>query len=206
VVDRGAYSLDRPLSLIEAVARARGIDTGISEHNTIELADLKHAFIVRGGHRLPVDFDSLFAHGDLSQNILVEPGDYIYFPSGSVNEAYLLGAVGNPGPLGLTSENTLVGVLTVRGGVLPTAYKQRVLVVRGSLEKPQAIAVNLAAILSGREKDFILQPKDIIYVADKPWQRVEDLMQMAINAYVQSMTTAWVGNNIKPLTTQPLFR
>ena len=205
VVDRGAYTLDRPLTIIEAVARARGIDTGMVEHNTVELADMKHAFIVRNNQRLPVDFDALFGHGDLTQNVLVEPGDYLFFPSGTVNEIYLLGAVPNQGPLGLTAENTLVGVLAVRGGVLSTAYQQRVLVVRGSLEKPQVFTVNLAAILSGREKDFILQPKDIVYVAEKPWQRAEDLLQIALNAYVQSMTTTWVGNNIKPLTTQPLL-
>ena len=205
VVDRGAYTLDRPLTIIEAVARARGIDTGMVEHNTVELADMKHAFIVRNNQRLPVDFDALFGHGDLTQNVLVEPGDYLFFPSGTVNEIYLLGAVPNQGPLGLTAENTLVGVLAVRGGVLSTAYQQRVLVVRGSLEKPQVFTVNLAAILSGREKDFVLQPKDIVYVAEKPWQRAEDLLQIALNAYVQSMTTTWVGNNIKPLTTQPLL-
>jgi len=205
VVDRGAYTLDRPLTIIEAVARARGIDTGMVEHNTVELADMKHSFIVRGNQRLPVDFDALFARGDLTQNVLVEPGDYIYFPSGTVNEIYLLGAVGSQGPLGLTAENTLVGVLTVRGGVLPTAYQQRVLVVRGSLQKPQTFVVNLAAILAGREKDFVLQPKDIVYVAEKPWLRAEELLQIALNAYVQSMTTTWVGKNIQTLTTHPLL-
>ena len=205
VVDRGAYTLDRPLTIIEAVARARGIDTGLYEHNTVELADMKRSFIVRGGRQLPVDFDALFTHGDLTQNILVEPGDYIYFPSGTVNEIYLLGAVGSQGPLGLTAENTLVGVLTVRGGILPTAYQQRVLVVRGSLQKPQTFVVNLAAILSGREKDFVLQPKDIVYVAEKPWLRAEELLQIALNAYVQGMTTAWVGNNIRPLVTHSLL-
>ncbi len=204
VVDRGAYILDKPLTLIEAVARARGIATGLYEHNTIELADMKRAFIVRDQKRLPVDFEQLFDHGDLTQNVLVEPGDYIYFPSGTVNEIYLLGAVSAPGPLGLTAENTLVGVLTVRGGFLPTAYQQRVLVVRGSLQKPETFVVDLAAILAGREKDFVLQPKDIIYVAEKPWQRVEDLLQLAVNAYAQGMTTTWVGKNIRPLTSQTL--
>ena len=205
VVDRGAYILDKPLTIIEAVARARGIATGLYEHNTIELADMKRAFIVRHQKRLPVDFEQLFDHGDLTQNILVAPGDYIYFPSGTVNEVYLLGAVGTPGPLGLTAENTLVGVLTVRGGFAPTAYLQRVLVVRGSLQKPQTFVVNLAAILAGSEKDFVLQPKDIIYVADKPWQSAADLLQLAVNAYAQAMTTTWVGNNIRPLTTSPLL-
>lgn len=205
VVDRGAYSLDRPLTIIEAVARARGIGTGLYEHNTVELADMKHAFIVRKNQRLPVDFDALFNHGDLSQNILVEPADYIYFPSGTVNEIYLLGAVANPGPLGLTAENTLLGVLTVRGGFLPTAFRERVLVVRGSLQNPQKFVVNAAAILAGRQKDFILQPKDIIYVSEKPWEPVENLLKLAINSYVQAFTTATVGNHIRPLTTQPLF-
>ena len=204
VVDRGAYILDKPVTIIEAVARARGIATGLYEHNTIELADMKRAFIVRNQKRLPVDFEQLFDHGDLTQNILVEPGDYIYFPSGTVNEVYLLGSVSNPGPLGLTAENTLVGVLTVRGGFLPTAYRQRVLVVRGSLQKPETFVVNLAAILAGREKDFVLQPKDIIYVAEKPWQKAEDLLQLALNSYAQGFTATWVGQNIRPLTTGTL--
>ena len=204
VMDRGAYSLDRPLTIIEAVARARGIATGLYEHNTVELADMKRSFIVRGGRRLPVDFDALFTHGDLKQNILLEPGDYVYFPSGTVNEVYLLGAVGHPGPLGLTAENSLVGMLTVRGGVLPTAYTQRILVVRGSLQKPQTFVVNLAAILSGREKDFVLQPKDIVYVAEKPWQIVDELLQVAINSYAQGLTTTWVSQNIKPITSETL--
>lgn len=199
VVDRGAYSLDRPLTIIEAVARARGIASGLFEHNTVELADMARAFIVRDGKRLPVDFDRLFNHGDLSQNILIEPGDYIYFPSGTVNEVYVLGAVASPGPLGLTSENTLMGVLTVRGGFMPTAFKQRVLVVRGSLDKPQTFVINVGAILAGKEKDFTLKPKDIIYVSDKPWQEGTDLLQMAINAFVQSMTSAWVNNHVRPL-------
>jgi len=161
---------------------------------------MTRAFLVRGDRRLAVDFEKLFGKGDLSQNILIEPGDYLYFPSGTVNEVYLLGQVRNPGPLGLTSEKTLIGVLTVRGGFTPTAYKQRVLVVRGSLQKPQTFAVNVAAILSGREKDFELQPKDIIYVSEKPWQRVEDLLEMALNSYVQAMTTTWVGLNVDPIT------
>ena len=204
VEDRGAYILDKPLTLIEAVARARGVATGLYEHNTVELADMRRAFIVRDQKRLPVDFEQLFDHGDLTQNVLVEPGDYIYFPSGTINEVYLLGAVSSPGPLGLTSENTLVGLLTVRGGFSPRAYQQRVLVVRGSLQKPETFVVNLAAILAGREKDFVLQPKDIIYVAEKPWQRVEDLLQLAVNAYAQGMTTTWVSQNIRPLTSQTL--
>ena len=205
VMDRGIYILDRPLTIIEAVARARGVATGLYEHNTVELADMPRAFIIRNGKRLPVEFDKLFNQGDLSQNILVEPGDYMYFPAGSANEVYLLGSVVSPGALGLASETTLIGLLTVRGGFKPTAYRQHVLIVRGSLQHPQTFVVNVAAILAGKEKDFTLLPKDIIYVSDKPWQRAEDLLQMALSSFVQTMTATWTGNNIGPLITHPLL-
>jgi protein involved in polysaccharide export with SLBB domain/capsular polysaccharide biosynthesis protein len=199
VMDRGAYSLDRPLTIIEAVARARGIAPALFEHNTVELADMTRAFVVRGGKRAPVDFDRLFNHGDLSQNILIEPNDYIYIPSGTVNQVYVLGAVRAPGVMGLTTANTIVGVLTARGGFMPEAFKQRVLVVRGSLEKPETFVVNVSAILRGKEKDFILKPRDIIYVSEKPWQFATELSQVALNSFVQSMTASWVGNNIQPV-------
>lgn len=81
VAQRGAFTLDRPTTLIEAVARARGIETGLAaDSSLVELADLSRSFITRGGRKLPVDFEKLFLHGDLSQNIALEPNDYIYFP------------------------------------------------------------------------------------------------------------------------------
>ena len=205
IMDRGVYILDRPLTVIEAVARARGIATGLYEHNTIELADMPRSFLVRNGRRVPVDFERLFNKGDLSQNVLIEPGDYLFFPSGTVNEVYLFGAVGNQGPLGLTAETSLIGVLTVRGGFAPNAYRQRVLIVRGSLDHPQTFAVNVNDILSGRSKDFTLQPRDIIYVANKPWQRAEELTQMAVGSFVQTMTATWAGAYIGPIITHAVL-
>jgi protein involved in polysaccharide export with SLBB domain len=81
VAQRGTFTLDRPITLLEAVARARGIETGLAaDRSTVELADLSRSFIARGGRKLPVDFEKLFLHGDLSQNIALEPNDYIYFP------------------------------------------------------------------------------------------------------------------------------
>jgi len=50
IAQRGAFPLDRPLTLIEAVARARGVETGLaSDRSLVELADMQHAFIARQG-------------------------------------------------------------------------------------------------------------------------------------------------------------
>jgi polysaccharide export outer membrane protein len=198
VVDRGAFTLEQPLTLIEAVARARGIETGLFEQNTVELADLPRSFIMRAGKRLPVDFEKLFYEGDLTQNVELEPGDYVFFASANTNEVYVFGEVGLPGVLGFTPKLSAVGAVTVRGGFTPSAFQSRVLIVRGSLEAPERHVVDVAAVLAGREPDFLLQPKDIVYVSRRPWRFAEELIDTAIGTFLQGMTTSWTSRNIDP--------
>jgi protein involved in polysaccharide export with SLBB domain len=198
VVDKGAFTLEHPITLLEAVARARGIETGLFEQNTVELADLPRSFLMREGKRLPVDFYKLFLEGDLSQNIEIEPNDYIFFASANVNEVYVLGQIGSPGVLGFTPKLTAVGAITVRGGFAKGAYAGRVLVVRGGLGKPERFVVDVNAVLSGSIKDFPLLPKDIVYVAAKPWNFAEELLDSAIGTFLQTMTATWVTRNVDP--------
>jgi len=198
VVDRGAFTLEQPLTLIEAVARARGIETGLFEQNTVELADLPRSFVMRANKRLPVDFERLFFEGDLSQNVEIEPGDYIFFASANTNEVYVLGEVGLPGVLGFTPKLSAVGAITVRGGFAPGAFQSRVLVVRGSLEAPERHVIDVAAVLAGQQPDFLLQPKDIVFVSRRPWRFAEELLDTAIGTFLQGMTTSWTSRNVDP--------
>lgn len=204
IMDRGTYYLDQPMTIIEATSRARGIATGLVEQNTVEIADMPRAFLIRQGKRMPVDFVKLFQQGDLSQNIQLEPGDYIYFPSTSVNEVYVLGSVANPGTVGVTENASVLSIITVRGGFTPKAYSKRVLVIRGSLNQPETFIVNVEAVLSAETVDFLVQPKDIIYVADRPWARVEELVDMAIKAFIVTATSEWVNVNLAPIITEPI--
>lgn len=205
VVDKGAFSLDRPLTIIEAVARARGLETGLFQQNTVELADLPRSFLVRRGQRMKVDFEKLFQQGDLTQNIPLEPDDYLYFPSSNTNEVYVLGAVTAPGVQGFTPNATVVGMVTTRGGFGPKAYLDRVLVVRGSLTKPQTFVVNVHKVLKAKAPDFRLEPKDIVYVSEKPWARVEELIDIALRSFVQAAAAGWAGSNMGPYITAPII-
>src|SRR4051794_1784343 len=63
VVNKGVFTFDRPLTIIEAIARAGGLETGVFERNTVETADLSHSFLVRQGKRIPIDFQKLFQQG-----------------------------------------------------------------------------------------------------------------------------------------------
>jgi len=205
VVDKGVFTLDRPMTILEAVAKSRGLETGLFEKNTVELADLPRAFLSRRGQRMPVDFERLFQQGDMSQNLPLEPEDYIYFPSSNTNEVYVLGDVKSPGVQGFTPNATVISMATVRGGFTEKAYLDRVLVIRGSLNHPQTFVVDVRKVLKGRGVDFALQPKDIVFVADRPWARAEELVDVALRTFVQAAAAGWATGNVGPLINTPLL-
>ncbi len=205
VVTEGVFTLDRPLTIIEAVARAKGLQTGTFERNTAEVADLPHSFLVRDGKRMPIDLERLFHEGDLSQNIALEPNDYLYFAPAAVHEIYVLGEVFSPGPVAIGSEATVTGALSARGGFTERAYRKRVLVVRGSLQRPEAYAIDAPAILAGRIPDFRLQPRDIVYVNARPWIRVEELLDIAAQAFIEASVTEWAGAYVPAVFTSPII-
>lgn len=200
VAERGVFPLDRPMTLIEAVARARGVETGIAaDRSLVELADLSRAFIARRGQHLRVDFQKLFQEGDLAQNVALEPDDYIYLPTAGLKEIYVLGAVTQPGAYTFTGDVGVVGAIAARGGFTDRAWKKRLLVIRGSLGHPETFVVDAADVLAAKARDLRLQPRDIVFVSDRPWARAEDILDIAASAFVTSATVLWTGIHVNGL-------
>lgn len=199
---KGVFTLNRPTSLIEAIAQAGGLETGLFEQTTVDMADLSHSFMIREGKRFPVDFEQLFQRGDLSQNIALEPNDYIFFASSAANQIFVVGAVRAPGVVPYTPNANIISAVTSRGGYIDKAYQSRVLVVRGSLNKPECIIVDTKAILAGEQANFRLQPKDIVYVSRRPWARFEEILDTAVTAFLQSAVVTYTGG-LQPLITHP---
>lgn len=194
VAKRGVFTLDRPTTLLEAVAQAQGIETGMaSDRSLIELADLTRSFVARGGRKLEVDLQKLFEQGDLSQNIAIEPNDYIYFPAATLKEVYVLGEVLQPGAYNYTAATGAVGAVAARGGFTDRAFKNKLLVIRGSLNKPQLFVVDALEVLSAKTPDLKLQPRDIVFVSKRPWYRAEELLDDAASAFVTSAVVTWTG-------------
>ena len=202
---KGAFPLDRPLTIIEAVARAKGLETGLYQRSTVELADLGRSFIVRGNEKLAVDFERLFYDGDLSQNISIEPNDYIFFASSGAKDIYVLGEVFNPGPLGFVSDATVMNAIADRGGYTERAFKKRVLVVRGSLAEPETFVIDTGGTVEARTRDFRLEPRDIVFVSRRPWIRAEELLDEAASSFIQGLVTTWAGVNVGPIITSRLL-
>lgn len=198
VTQRGAFPLDRPMTLLEAVGRAGGMETGLSsDRSLIELADLSRAFISRNGRQLPVNFEKLFQEGDLTQNVPLEPNDYIYFPAADQKEVFVLGAVQFPGAYQYSQNTGALGAVAARGGFNPRAWKNKVLVIRGGLSKPQLFEIDAHEVLGARKSDVRLQPRDIVYVSERPWVRAEELLDLAAQAFVTAAVVTVTGERVQ---------
>ena len=151
------------------------------------LADLKHSFIVRNGQLLPVDFEGLLTRGDLSQNIYLQPDDFIFFAPAYSREVYVLGAVVQPRPVTYNDGLTLAGAISGAYGTIRDAYLDHVVVVRGSVSQPQVAVVDFKAISHGRAPDVALQANDIIYVPFSPYRYLRKYAEIALNTFVNSV-------------------
>ena len=183
VVDRGSFPLDRPVTILEAVARARGLETGLQGGSTVEIADLDHSLLLRDGEALAIDFHALLIDGDLRWNLHLHPGDVLIFPSAMANQVNVLGAVVNPGQQAYADGLTLVPLLARRGGFLERAQRGRVLVVRGNLAAPTVQEIDVERILTGEDPDRRILPGDLVYVPDRPGEELRRLVRVAVTAF-----------------------
>jgi protein involved in polysaccharide export with SLBB domain len=192
----GLYPLTGPMTLLEALALAGGAATSESTATTEELASLHHSFVMRNGQLLPVDFHRLLQEGDTSQNIYLEPDDFVYVPSTLGQEIYVLGEVRNPRAVPYTEDASLLKAIASAGDVIeyqPTgfsgyqgAYLSQVAIVRGSLSEPEMLVVDYKAIRLGQAPDIRLEPRDIVYVPRNPWNLLRDYLDMIVNTFVRT--------------------
>jgi polysaccharide biosynthesis/export protein len=180
----GIYPAVAPMTLLEAMSAAGGTARASSSVTTVDLADLRHAFVIRDGKSLSVDFERLLRDGDMSQNIYLQPGDLVFVPSGTAREIYLFGAVRAPRPMPLSEHPTLVAAIAAGGGPLPDAFVSQVAIVRGSLTSPEIAIVDYNDILKGRASDVELQPHDIVFVPYSPYRILTRYVDAALNTFM----------------------
>lgn len=160
----GLYDLAQPMTVLEAVSKAGGLFTSRMGGTTEELADLHHSFLIRKDQLIPVDFNALIRNGDTSQNVYLEPDDFLYLPSSMGSQIYVLGAVSQPRAVAFKDQVTLITALANCRGLALGAKPEKIAIIRGSLTTPSIAIVDAGPILTGKKPDILLQPKDIVYV------------------------------------------
>ena len=154
----GVLPLTRDYNVVQAVGVMGGVAPG---------GDAERGFLLRGDKKIPIDFDKIFKKGDLTQNMMVEPGDTFVVPIADL--VYIQGEVRTPGAIKYTTDLTVVKAVTQSGGVTPLAAPGRVEILRGEGEKRQRIRVDLDKMLRAPEEnpDVRLRADDIIFVPQR---------------------------------------
>jgi polysaccharide export outer membrane protein len=184
----GIYPMPGPMTLLEALTIAGGSASAPSAISTVDLADLRHSFVLRRGNVVPVNFVSLLQEGDMSQNIYLQPDDFIFVPSSLSQEVYVLGSVRSPSTVPFTDPMTLISAIAGANGPADEAYLGHVAIVRGSLSQPQLIEVNYNAVLRGKAPNILLEPGDIVYVPLSPYRYLTEYATLIVNTFAQTWT------------------
>jgi protein involved in polysaccharide export with SLBB domain len=196
----GVYPMAAPMSLLEAISLAGGTASSGTTVTLQELADLRHSFVMRQGQLLPVDFTRLLREGDTSQNIYLQPDDFVYVPAASLQQIYVLGAIRAPHAVAYTDGMTLVSALASASGattvdwfvpgnygVTPDADLSHVAIVRGSLSEPKLSVVDYGAVLKGKTRDVLLEPGDIVYVPNTPYSTLKRFLNTILGTFITTV-------------------
>lgn len=181
-VGAGAYTLATPTTVLEAISAVGGLPAVGAD----ETVDLQKSFVLRDGRMLPVDFERLIKHGDLSENIYLQPDDFVFLRPGSNPSVSLLGAVGSSALIPYTSDLTLARAIIAAGGTVKYAQVNQVVIIRGALTQPQIAEVDYKSIVTGKSRDIRLQPGDIVYVPFSPFRKIARLAEEILDQVVRT--------------------
>ena len=189
----GVFNMPAPMTLLEAIAMAGGTMSMAGQRDSgsaltgEEVADLRRAFVMRKGERLPVNLHRLLNDGDLSQNIFLEADDFIYIPTATAREVTVLGAVAQPRTVPYVEGMGLIRAIAHANGTAPEAYQHHVAIVRGSLTEPRVGIIDYRDIAMGRAPDVVLEPGDIVYVPYGPYRYLVRYADIILKTFVNTV-------------------
>ena len=151
----GVITLRKNTTLIQLLAQL----------GSLKNADLKNAYLLRGGQKLPVDFVQLVAKGDIAQDIELASNDVIYIPDNYDQRIRVTGAVRTPVIVPFSEGMTALDAVLSAGGFTEFASQNSVVVVRKDGDTVKNIEVKLRDVMNGNiNKNLFLQPGDIVMV------------------------------------------
>jgi len=154
----GTRFMDRQTNLLQALSLGQGLAPE---------ANLRAAHVVRDDRVLPVDLFALLREGRLDQNIWMHPEDVIYVPDSRDQRVFVVGNVGQPGPVRIVDGQLTLSqaIASVGGFQRPETKLDEVRVIRGyTPTRGDLFIVDLEAILAGQAPPFPLEAGDIVYV------------------------------------------
>ena len=181
VVHPGRYRIKGEMRLLDALLAAGGIT---------ERASITQARLVRASQQgEPLNLDALLMRQEMSQNIVMQPGDAVFIPEETNNKIYVIGDVNHAGVYPLKGELTVLQAIATAGGPVQqgigtskTAYivrrsggapapglvaSSRATQVQPIGDKGVLMTVDLRAMMHGDlSRDEPLRPGDVVVVPE----------------------------------------
>ena len=175
----GLYKLKGPMPLLELLFMVGGSGDGkritvirpaqvsVDTNPALPAASSGGENATGSASAIEVDLIRLLSKGDLTQNIMIYPGDTLYISSGTGLRYYVLGQVGIPGPYEWVQDITVLEAIKLAGGVKDRGAPNRIKVRKVYEGGKQEIKVNLVDIMRGKKKDdTVVKPGDTIIVPE----------------------------------------
>lgn len=105
-VKAGVFDLKQRTTLLQLLAAV----------GELGAADLKNAYVLRGGEKIKANFQDLYSKGDMSQDIELEGNDTIFFPLLKERMVYMLGAFTAPKAVPYREGLTVLDAILEVGG------------------------------------------------------------------------------------------
>ncbi|MEE8430042.1 MAG: SLBB domain-containing protein [Candidatus Desulfatibia sp.] len=174
----GLYEMSSAATLMSLIAKAggvlpeRGIIAYILREATEQLAegaDIQN--LLSRKEPIKVDLKSLLDQGDMSNNLMLHPGDVVYIPLQKVldlrqSKIYIEGQVKKPGIYEYQPGLTALNAAIMAGGFDKFAAPNRTRIIRKENGKTVVIKINLDAVKKGEIADVELKPGDLIHVPE----------------------------------------
>jgi len=116
-----------------------------------------------------VNLISLLSKGDLSQNVMIFPGDTIYVSAGTGLRYHVLGQVNKPGPYEWVQEITVLDAIKAADGLTERAAPHRIKLRTNRSGHQEVVKVNLADIMKGKKKDDVVVKSGDMIIVPESW-------------------------------------
>ena len=187
----GSYEWHEGDRLLDILSTAGGLLYTQTELGSRTTANLKASYLSRNGKLLDVDFYRMLQMGDMTQNVLIKPNDFIYIASAEESNVIVMGEVENPRIIPYTRSMNLVEALSICGGFTREAYKSRIVILRTENGQAKYVEVDVNNLLHGRDvSNLTLQGGDIVYVPEQSLSEysryagfLSDIAQLVLDAY-----------------------
>jgi polysaccharide export outer membrane protein len=135
----GAFDLKQRTTLLQLLCAI----------NDIRSADLRNAYVLRGGKKIKGDFYKLLIQGDTTEDIAIEANDAVFVPPFAERSIYVLGAVMAPKYIPYRDGMTVMEAILEAGGFTKFASENQTVIVRREGDKQVVIPVKAKDLIRG---------------------------------------------------------